>query len=151
MRLGLLPSQQRALDQAFKKARKFDDFRGPTRRRFLALGVAACGASLATFFAGRASRDLIADPQPADSGHRPTIERDWLRGVVTGPIEELRAQAMHVTAALEGASADDVHWIGFHRLCGYARENPQDLVLRNRLASFKTSVSHAVEAAAALR
>ena len=67
MHLGMLPSQKRALQRAFKKADKFDHFRSRTRRAFVGGGVAAIAAAATSFWVGlrTGTRKGRAVPKPA--------------------------------------------------------------------------------------
>ena len=148
MRPGLFPSQQRALRQAFKKADKFDHFRQRTRRAFLGLGALALGMGAGGLALGRSGRvPQIAADLKANAG--PPHLPEPLLDIVTGPLENLRTEAMNVAAALEAAPHDSVLWIGFHRLVALALNRPEDDLLRRRLrtvAALPGMPTHATEA-----
>ena len=129
MRLGLLPGQQRALAQAFKKARKFDDFRGRTRRRFLLAAMAGVGASIGTFFVGRATATAIGPTQ------EPSVALSQARGLATGPLTELVASYPTFLLMLERSGHDSTLWTGFARLVDVAVERDDPTLARHLLQS----------------
>lgn len=130
MRLGILPSQQRALQQALKKARKFDDFRTRTRRGFLLAALGGCGASAAMFFLGRATAGSLATTEPAPS---PALAP--ARKLATGPLSELVAAYPTFLLMLERAGADRTVWIGYARLVDVAVQRRDQIMARHLLQS----------------
>src|SRR5690606_20930272 len=117
MRLGLLPSQQRALRKTMKKARKFDDFRARTRRHFLALGIVAGSASVASFFVGRGTSS-----EPAADSALPLPLLRQAHRLTVGSIDELLADYATLLLALERRPNDPVLTAGFARLVDGAVE-----------------------------
>lgn len=143
MRLGLLPSQRRELDKAFKKARAFDRFRQRTRRSFVALGALAFGGTVGGFWAGQS--------MPRETNVPASQTPDWLMELAVGPASALRAQAVHVVAALETADSDHPLWLAYHRLVEHLLLHPEDETLRRqlkRLAARDNAPGHARESAA---
>jgi hypothetical protein len=126
---GMFPSQQRMLRQAFKKAARFDTFRQRTRRSFLVAGAAAVAAAAGAFWAG------MQVAQPASPAPTPSTgsSTGWLDDLASGPLPELQRQAPHLLAALRGKAADDVMWLGFHRLVLVATSQPEQEALRRML------------------
>lgn len=106
MRSGFLPSQQRELRKASKKADAFDHFRQRTRRRFVALGLLGIAGSAGTFWLGRrgpwapgTGEVDVASPAPLDAAHR----------LALGPDADLRANLLarpHARAWCSGALTD---------------------------------------------
>ena len=135
MRFGLFSSQRDAIREAFA-----EQHRRLTRRAWVAAGAALVVGGASGFWAASAKRTPL---QPT------SVQTDWLYGVVLGPAEDLRAQAMHVVAALERARDDDRLWLGFHRLVAIAQANPNDTILRTRLLGLCriSSCGHAQSAA----
>jgi hypothetical protein len=146
MRLGLLPSQQRALDKAFKKARLFDNFRRRTRRQLLAAGAFGILATITGFWAGRYSATT-------ESNESATDRHAWVRSIANSPIATLRPQAMHLFEALTSVTGDDPLWGAYHRLVAYALQHPEDETLRRQLkkaSAHEWAPQHAKEAASSL-
>ena len=129
MRLGMLPSQQRALSQGFKKARKFDEFRGRTRRGFLLMAVAGCGASVAAFFVGHGS---AAKPRPAQV---PEAALTQARKLAVGPLADLVASHPTFLLVLERAGDDVALWAGYARLVDVAVQERHAILARHLLES----------------
>jgi hypothetical protein len=127
MRSGLFPSQQRALRQAFKKADKFDHFRQRTRRAFFAGGALAVACAVAAFWAGVRLGRVAETQEPR------AATPAWMNELALGPVEALRQQAIHLLTAVSGKPADDVLWLGFHRLVRVYVSNPSEEALRRML------------------
>lgn len=128
MRLGLLPSQQRALDQAFKKARAFDTFRSRTRRSMLAAAAAGLVTSVASFFVGQSTAD-------ESSQRRPDHPMDAL---ALGEIDRLEARALDLLAEAETGRATPITWIGVERLLLRAISDDSKRSLRTRLLALRS-------------
>ncbi len=128
MRLGLLPSHQRHLRKLFKKADAFDDFRGRTRRRFLALGALAFAGGMGAFWCGTKlapEQALVpaVDPRIADRLAR-------ARQLAVGDEAELRSQYVAFLFVFERVPPDAVLWLGFGRLVSAAeRDRDERLAL----------------------
>lgn len=117
MRFGLLPSQRDALREAFA-----DQRRRLTRRTWAAAFASLAVGSAGGFWAG-----------VRNTPNTTTADSDWLQAVAKGPLTELRAQAMHVIAALERAPDASPVWLGFHRLVAMSLAHRDDTALRTRL------------------
>ena len=139
MRPGLFPSQQRALEQAFKKARALDRFRQKTRRSFILGGFAAIGAATTTFFLGARYTGTAAQrgPQPLT---QPDATLSALHGLALGPLDQLEAQEMHVVRAYEANVLDDKLAYGVQRLVALSLSKPTNEVLRVRLVRLISKV-----------
>ena len=128
MRLGMLPSQKRALQRAFKKADKFDHFRSRTRRTFIGGGVAAIAAAAASFWVGmRTGRAEPAIPVAATSPRQQMARR-----IAASSDSELMRDRFALLQGLEMTPNDPVAWVGFRRLAGMAAAS-QDRNLATRL------------------
>lgn len=128
MRQGLLPSQQRVLEQTFKKAKAFDRFRERTRRTFIGLGLAALAASGTAYWLGRHSAASALDAWQA--------RLPWAREFARQPIEVMVTGASTFLGVLQNAGGDDPDlWRGFARLAEHALALPdtQGTLLRQRL------------------
>jgi hypothetical protein len=129
MRSGMLPSQQRALRRAFKKADAFDHFRTRTRRAFLGLGSLAAALGLGGLLVGRAS---VSDARAPRS--------DAYRELALAPLDDLRSAHLGFLAALEEAPDDRALWVGFERLAQVALSQPTETELLRRLrATLRTN------------
>lgn len=133
MRLGLLPSQKRELQRAFKKADAFDHFRQRTRRTFLGVGALAVALGVGGFAAGRmtgagrlADRDAVADPKL-------TARRDQARRLATQPDSILRRDHATFLLILDAVGDDEALWVGFARLGNMALQGEGDRQLMARL------------------
>jgi hypothetical protein len=127
LRSGLFPSQQRLLQQAFKKADKFDHFRARTRRSFLALAGASAVAVAGSFYVGHSVGSSTATtPQPVPKSSRIAAAAGQLETLALGPLDQLeRAHPMLVSYLdLHTAEATDAHWLGFERLLLLALSAP---------------------------
>ncbi|MEZ5963848.1 MAG: hypothetical protein R3F56_08395 [Planctomycetota bacterium] len=128
MRLGLLPSQKRELDRAFKKAKAFDRFRVRTRRAFLGLGLGAVVGCAGAYWLGCRSATAKVDAWHA--------RLPWAREFARQPIEVMVTGASTFLGVLQNAGHDDPElWRGFARLAQHAlsRDDDQARLLRKRL------------------
>lgn len=119
MGLGLLPSQQRELDRAFKKAKAFDRFRVRPRRAFLGLGLGAGGTGLLGLLVGRGTggeRGEVAALGEAAENPRLQVARR----LAAAPDEQLWRERHTFLLALEESGGDGDAWVGFRRLGGLA-------------------------------
>ncbi|HLU37983.1 MAG TPA: hypothetical protein VK081_01280 [Planctomycetota bacterium] len=131
MRLGLLPSQQRALQQkSWKKARKFDQFRARTRRNFLALGLIGCAATVSSFFVGRSTSGSREPRLPAGL---PEVAVQRARAWAAGPIDALAASYATFLVVFERVPDDPALIAGYARLAEFAMQH-QDRTLARHLA-----------------
>lgn len=136
MRPGLFPSQQRALQRAFKKADAFDHFRQRTRRAFVGAVLGGLSVSVGTYFLGRGlqSRD------PSATGTVTESTPQSFDAVALGPIEKLEAQALNVLAEIEMGRATPALWIGVERLALRAVVEANREPLRARLIATRSAV-----------
>jgi hypothetical protein len=135
----MFPSQQRALAKALKKADKFDDFRGRTRRSFIALATAGACGCIGAFFLGRGFAES-ASPASADPWR---TSLPWAREFSRQPVETLIQGASTYLSVLQNAGGDELElWQGFAKLATYALENSdtQAQALRARLRVFCSRV-----------
>ncbi|MEZ5963844.1 MAG: hypothetical protein R3F56_08375 [Planctomycetota bacterium] len=115
MRLGLLPSQKRELDRAFKKAKAFDRFRVRTRRAFLGLGLGAVGTGVLGFWVGRDLAD--ARPETTDDAAGSSSPRIAIaRRLASASDEQLWRERHTFLLALDECRGDPEAWVGFRRL-----------------------------------
>lgn len=134
MRPGLFPSQQRAIQKAFRKADAFDHFRQRTRRGFIGAIFGGIAASAGTFFAGL----QIAAAAPAS---RPPMPAPPFDAVALGPIERLEARALEVLAEIEMGRASTALWVGVERLALRSLVEPHRDALRARLLATRAAVA----------
>jgi len=130
MRLGLLPSQQRELRRAFKKARALDGFRQRTRRQFAAGGVLAFATTVGAFFFGRWRGRSEGEALPA------LDERVALgRRLATASDQALWDGAATFLVVLDSHPNDPLLWAGFARLARMVleRRDQQGTALGRRL------------------
>ena len=121
MRLGLLPSQKRALDQAFKKARAFDRFRQRTRRAFLGLGLLGVCAGVGGFVLGRSWQSEPDQGRPdAEIRARWQAKLPWAQTYGEQPIATLSASYATFLMVIQMTGGDDRTWRGFARLAEHA-------------------------------
>lgn len=138
MRLGLLPSQKRALDRAFKKADAFDHFRARTRRAFLGLGFAAGVTGVIGFFVGRGTGRAHDDPVgPVDSNESPRLA--VARRLAAAPDEQLWRERNTFLLAIEESGGDAEAWVGFRRLSSMVLGQPEPLRREVAMRLLKTS------------
>jgi hypothetical protein len=126
MRLGLLPGQQRVLDQAFKKARAFDRFRQRTRRTVLATAGGGLLLGVAAFFAGRS---VVEAPVP-----QTTHPMDAL---ALGDAQRLQARAIDLLAEVEMGRGTPSLWVGVERLILCAMLADDASPLRTRVLALR--------------
>ena len=127
MRLGMLPSQKRALQRAFKKADKFDHFRSRTRRTFVGGGVAAIAAAATSFWVGMRTGRGEAKPVVVTSPRQQLARR-----IAASSDSDLMRDRFALLQGLEMTPNDPVAWGGFRRLARMATES-QDGALAARL------------------
>lgn len=112
MRTGLLPSQQRALQRAFKKADKFDHFRQHTRRSLLAAGCAALCGAFGAYWMG-------ANSATSGNGSAPPSEHPRLiivRRLAAATDDSLWAQRATFLQAADEVGGSESGWLGMRRL-----------------------------------
>ena len=143
MRLGLLPSQQRYLDQTFKKARAFDHFRQRTRRAFLGLGALALGLGIGGFAAGRASGGGSSRLGSGEVDPRLATKLDQARRLAAQTDEILRRDHATFLLVLDAVGDDETLWVGFARLANMAlaTKNAVDRQLAERLLATSRAAS----------
>lgn len=135
MRLGVLPSRQRALQQAVRKARKFDEFRSRTRRGFVLTALGGLSASVGAFFLGRsAAAPAVGLPQPLNDEVR--LLRRW----ATGPLANLVSAYPTFLLLLE-RNGDAPSFAGYARLVDVAVERDDATLARHLLQSATTAPS----------
>ena len=120
MRSGMLPSQQRALRRAFKKADAFDHFRTRTRRAFFGLfGLSALGASAAYWLGQRTASEPAASATNSVASELETL--------ALGPLDALEQAHPLLIAYLDLHTADakPKHWLGLERLAFLALSEPE--------------------------
>ncbi|MEZ5963853.1 MAG: hypothetical protein R3F56_08420 [Planctomycetota bacterium] len=136
MRLGILPGQQRVLQRALKKARKFDDFRGRTRRGFVLTTLGGLGASIGTFFVGRYMAGR------AESAPSPAIVGDELsQRLATGSIDDLVSAYPTFLLLLERNPSSAAAFAGYARLVDAAVRNEDRTLARHLVESAATAPS----------
>jgi hypothetical protein len=132
----MLPSQQRALQRAFKKADKFDHFRSRTRRTFIGGAIAAAAATATSFWVGVRTGMSSA---PTDAGHKADVPLGDMSGVgrrfATASDQDLRSNAALFLRILDTHASDDLLWAGFARLArmSIAGSEQEDTLLAQRL------------------
>ncbi len=114
MRLGMLPSQKRALARAFRKADKFDHFRQRTRRTLLFGGVGALFAAAGSFWAGAS----LGRPEPPMSVPPASVSPRLgaVHRIAAEPDAEFWSHRFTFLAALEESGGDAVGGVALRRL-----------------------------------
>lgn len=131
MRLGLLPSQQRALQRTLKKARAFDRFRQRTRRQFLWFGALASVATVGAFLGGRRTAGPAdVAPKAGSSAIDPRLA--LAHRLASRSDADLWDGAATFLVVLDANRSDRALWMGFARLARMAIE--RDGVDATRLA-----------------
>jgi hypothetical protein len=118
------------MQRSLRKARKFDDFRGRTRRKFLALGVAGLSASVAGFFLGRETA-----PPPATESSVPASLLRRAQRLATAPSEELLADYATVLLVFERTVHDPALIAAYARLVDLATQRQDRALARHLLES----------------
>ncbi len=148
MRSGMLPSQQRALRQAFKKADKFDHFRKRTRRSFLALGSLGLAGTIAGFWVGRSTTWFSGSEGAHDLEGRPVDPRiqsmlPWARELARGDERALVEHYVGFLFVFGRVQADEALWHGFHRLVEVAKRDANRPLATHLLESGRPQKSDA--------
>ncbi len=136
MRTGLLPSQQRALQKAFKKADKFDHFRQRTRRSLIAAGCAALCGAFGAYWLG--SNSAVSDSGGARPSEHPRLI--IVRRLAATPDDSLWAQRATFLQAADEVGGSESGWLGMRRLATMTlTKGREDKVFAARLLK---SMSH---------
>lgn len=133
MRLGLLPSQQRELDKAFKKARAFDRFRRSSRRAFVGMLGVSVGALVGGVWLGRRTAHFGRAPEVEPPELEVGVDLAPLHALALGPADDLERRAMHLVDGLRRYPTDERLCLGTQRLITIALSHADNAVLRARL------------------
>lgn len=140
MRSGLFPSQQRALNQALKKADAFDHFRARTRRKFIALGLGGLTLAAAAFVMGRSLTPAEAAPE-GTSKTSPILQT--ARTLAAEDDATLLAGAHTMLLGLDADASDPALRVGATRLArmvvSLPASEPRQRIARRILATIDRS------------